>query len=393
MAVDDTDGFEEELVVRLGEQAEAVSGAAAPLAELRRAGERRARRTVAVRVAAGAAVLAVGVGGLSQLGGGGGAGAGLAPAGVASSGPGSTDPFGSEDGPVLACTQGPTSLRTPGWVGPSSGPSGGPSGAPSSGFPSTGVPSSGITSTGFPSSGITSSGPGGAPSPGGPFTGWPSAGSSSSGGPFTGVPSSTGVPSTGAPATWTGLPVPTHSSASTGPSGRPATGSPTGSPTGGPTGSPTGGAPSSGLPSPSASAGGGGLLDTPAGRAAVEIRTLASQRYPDQYFGVCVDPGAGTVHVLRVPGGGFDQAVRDGVRTAPVTVAFRDAAGSRRQAREVLQRITADAEYWRGRGQQLFGTLAGDGAGVMVYVTDAAKARDEVVARYGPLVAEVRQLG
>ncbi|MFD0348950.1 hypothetical protein ACFQ0M_28675 [Kitasatospora aburaviensis] len=85
--------------------------------------------------------------------------------------------------------------------------------------------------------------------------------------------------------------------------------------------------------------------------------------------------------------------MRDSVRNALVTVAFRDAAGSRRQAQEVLLRITADAEYWRARGQQLFGTLAGDGAGVMVYVTDAAKARDEVVARYGPLVAEVRQLG
>ncbi|WP_395294628.1 hypothetical protein ACF9IK_14530 [Kitasatospora hibisci] len=378
MAVEETDGFEEELVVRLGEQAEAVSGAAAPLAELRRAGERRARRTVALRVAAGAAVLAVGVGGLTQLGGGGGGGAGLAPAGAASSGPGATDPFGPEEGPVLACTQGPTSLRTPGWGGPSGAPSSGApsSGVPSSGVPSSGVPSSGVPSTGVPFPGVPSSGPGGSPS-----SGVPSAGPSSSGGPFT------GGPSTGAAATWTGLPVPTHPTASTGPTGGPSTG--------GATGGPAGGTPSSGLPSPSAPVGGGGLMDTPAGRAAQDIRTLGAQHYPDQYFGVCVDAGAGagTVYVLRVPGGGFDQAVRDSVRNALVTVAFRDAAGSRRQAREVLQRITADAEYWRARGQQLLGTLAGDGAGVLVYVTDAAKARDEVVARYGPLVVEVRQLG
>ncbi|GHF85007.1 hypothetical protein GCM10018790_73260 [Kitasatospora xanthocidica] len=73
------DGFEEELAVRLGARAARV-GAGAPVAELRVAGRRRLRRTVAVRGAAAVAVLALGAGVLTQLGGGGSAALGPAAA-------------------------------------------------------------------------------------------------------------------------------------------------------------------------------------------------------------------------------------------------------------------------------------------------------------------------
>ncbi|MFI9362665.1 hypothetical protein ACIG5E_16675 [Kitasatospora sp. NPDC053057] len=75
------DGFEEELTVRLGARAAGIGGSP-PLAELREAGRRRARRQGVVRAVTAVAVLAVGAGALTQLGGGGGAGSGTGPAGA-----------------------------------------------------------------------------------------------------------------------------------------------------------------------------------------------------------------------------------------------------------------------------------------------------------------------
>ncbi|WP_030240300.1 hypothetical protein [Streptomyces sp. NRRL S-350] len=144
------DGFEEELAIRLGTRAEGVGGSP-PLAELREAGRRRARRQGVVRAVTAVAVLAVGAGVLTQLGDGPGpsptsvAGRGLAPAGSPSAGTASpttvADPSrgaGSDElvKTVLACQSGPSSLRTPGGDGtsglPSSSSSGLPSGPPTS---------------------------------------------------------------------------------------------------------------------------------------------------------------------------------------------------------------------------------------------------------------------
>ncbi|MBV2152302.1 hypothetical protein [Kitasatospora sp. SUK 42] len=63
--------FERDLVVRLGARADAVTGAVVPLAGLRAAGARRARRRVAVRGAATLAVFALAAGAVTQLGHGG----------------------------------------------------------------------------------------------------------------------------------------------------------------------------------------------------------------------------------------------------------------------------------------------------------------------------------
>ncbi|WP_405005917.1 hypothetical protein OHV13_18595 [Kitasatospora purpeofusca] len=99
--------FEDELVVRLGARAQGVGGSP-PLAELRAAGRRRARRGTALRVAAGAAVLAVGVGALTQLGTGGGGGL-----------PGPSGDGESESASVNSlyevCPFGPGSLRLYTW--------------------------------------------------------------------------------------------------------------------------------------------------------------------------------------------------------------------------------------------------------------------------------------
>ncbi|MBV6698725.1 hypothetical protein [Kitasatospora aureofaciens] len=157
------DEFEEELAIRLGTRAAGVGGSP-PLAELREAGRRRARRRGVVRAVTAVAVLAVGAGVLTQLGGGSGTGrTGVAGVGVPS--PGSPSPLtgaarlrGAESDElvktVLACQSGPSSLRTPGGGGMTGLPSASSSGLPSSGLPS-GPPTSARftpTMTGAPSS-------------------------------------------------------------------------------------------------------------------------------------------------------------------------------------------------------------------------------------------------
>ncbi|MFG2843168.1 hypothetical protein ACGF12_08325 [Kitasatospora sp. NPDC048296] len=162
------DGFEQELVVRLGARAAEVGGSP-PLAELREAGRRRAGRQGVVRGVTAVAVLAVCAGVLTQLGGGGsGVGGAVGAAGTGLPSASATRGSGRDEvSPLFACTKGPTSLRTPGLHFHPSLPSSGfpSSGVPSSGFPSSGVPSSGLPSSGLPSSGAPSSGPASSGSP------------------------------------------------------------------------------------------------------------------------------------------------------------------------------------------------------------------------------------
>ncbi|MFE6053441.1 hypothetical protein ACFQ6N_22025 [Kitasatospora sp. NPDC056446] len=165
------DRFEEELVVRLGTRARAVGGSP-PLAELRRAGRRRARSRLVLRSVAGAAVFALGVGALAQWGGNGtGAvrgsaqvvgGGSLSP----SPGTGSRPPVphvspgrssssaADTAGPLLVCPSGPASLRLPTWeeaVASATTSSLPPSGPPP-GLPTTppAVPSTGASTSGGP---------------------------------------------------------------------------------------------------------------------------------------------------------------------------------------------------------------------------------------------------
>ncbi|MFF3113931.1 hypothetical protein ACFVSN_32670 [Kitasatospora sp. NPDC057904] len=112
------DGFEEELARRLGLRASAVGGSP-PLAALKAAGRRRARQQGAVRGVTAVAVLAVGAGALTQLGGGGTASderVGGGPAGAPTGGAASPS-AGRNSGKgrmVFGCDAGPSSLRTPG---------------------------------------------------------------------------------------------------------------------------------------------------------------------------------------------------------------------------------------------------------------------------------------
>ncbi|MEV0530229.1 hypothetical protein [Kitasatospora sp. NPDC050463] len=134
-------------------------------------------------------------------------------------------------------------------------------------------------------------------------------------------------------------------------------------------------------------------------RLAKVVGELAATEYPDQYFGACRDEATHTLYVMRVPGGDFDQAVRTRVTerlpASNARLVFWEAAGSRAAVDELRARITADAAgYWKDRGIEISQvTVCLDGAGVRVDSPQARRARAEIVARYGRLVAEVVQVG
>ncbi|MGW2253577.1 hypothetical protein ACWCXH_25775 [Kitasatospora sp. NPDC001660] len=173
------DRFEEELVVRLGARAEAVVGSP-PLAELRAAGRRRVRRQGVVRGVTAVAVLAVGAGVLTQLGGGGtssGQGVGGGPAGVPTGGAGASPSAGwnsLKGRMVFGCHAGPSSLRTPGMHEHPTGVPTGPLSFTPSFTPSSVLPSSSLPTSSLPSSSLPTGGRVMAPPPTGWFTPTPS---------------------------------------------------------------------------------------------------------------------------------------------------------------------------------------------------------------------------
>lgn len=364
------DRFEEELVTRLGAHAAGIGGGP-PLAELHEAGRRRLRRQAVLRGVTAVAVLAVGAGVLTQLGG----GPGSDRTGPAGAGPGLLSPSPSATMPgragvILACTNGPSTMRTPGWHQhgtrlPLSPPSGGlPSdGTPSDGTPSGDLPSGGLPSGGLPSDWAPSDGLSATdqPSPGLPASGLPSGGLPSGGTP-TGGTHSPDAPSTDAPSS-------------------------SGSLSSGPT--PSGSLSPSALPTTSAS---DDLADTALEQAGLAIEDLGMADYRDRYFGTCRDRTTGTLHVMRVPGSGLDAAAARAAAGWPtVKVAFTDAAGSREQLMAFLNRIRADTEEWRSKGVEIEGlTLALDGSGVVVDTPQWESAAADIKTKYGPLVAEVR---
>ncbi|MEV6977822.1 hypothetical protein [Kitasatospora sp. NPDC093806] len=285
MAAEDgrVDGFEEDLVVRLGARAEAVGGSP-PLAELRRAGRRRARRRTALRSAAAVVAVLLGAGAVAQLDGpGGGAAVGPAAAG----------------GSPTAGAASPTVGRSP---------SGSPSGR-------IGVP--------------LELHPGGA-------VGW-----------CEGGPGALRTPPSSGP-----------SSASASPSPGASTGFPSGI--------------AAALPT------------------ARKARDFGVGQYPEQFYGVCTSSRNATVYVMRVPGGDFDQAVRDGVARDPgVQLVFVDVSASRKALRERGEQIVAD-DHWRSRGVEIVGCLPADsGFGLVLYSPQAETARAEILAWYGAEVVEV----
>ncbi|MGW4896835.1 hypothetical protein ACWEQL_31940 [Kitasatospora sp. NPDC004240] len=386
---EDRERFEQELVIRLGEQAGAreLAGGPPPLAELKEAGRRRQRRQNVLRAGAGVAVLALGAGLLTQLGTGGGGGASGATVSAAGNGSPSPYPGGpAGSGIVTACDRGPSALRTPGWTGPTRGAPGGPSASFSA---SPGLPSSGVTS-GAPGTGWPSGSPSGLPPA---SSGLPSAPSSA---PSSGLPSgspssgtATGVP--GSPA-FTGT-TPAHS-APAWPSSGPSSSGPSSVGSSGPASGlrtlppvdPSAGLSASPWFTPPVA-----FYDTPAGIAGMTVAEIG-QRYPDHYFGVCASSGLNTVYAIRVPGSDFDEAVRKALQGTAPRIEFVDAVGSRRALGELADRIQQDTGYWGPRGVTIsWVQVAIDGAGLIVFSPQGDGARADILARYGRQVVEVRQ--
>jgi len=120
-----------------------------------------------------------------------------------------------------------------------------------------------------------------------------------------------------------------------------------------------------------------GRLDEMAGRVA---RIGAS--YPQVFAGVELAPDHSRIIVFRIPSAPFDAAVRSALPGAPVSIV--DAAHSARELNKLLDRVSADLAYWKGRGIPLNGmSPAVDGSGLRVFTTDPARARPLFVQRYG----------
>lgn len=118
------------------------------------------------------------------------------------------------------------------------------------------------------------------------------------------------------------------------------------------------------------------------------LQRLAEQgpaRFDDVYAGVEVDQDQVRAIVYRVPSAGFDEFVRD--LAGNVCVVVRDAAHSAADLSALMDRISADVEYWKSRGIRIhtWGPRH-DGAGVEVGTEDVAKAKVELPARYGTAV-------
>ncbi|MFI6443352.1 hypothetical protein ACIBH3_01845, partial [Kitasatospora sp. NPDC050543] len=128
--MDAEDRFEEDLVVRLSEQAGSrVPVGGVPLAELRQAGQRRLRRARVARAVAAVGVVAACGGMLAQLGGGGPAGGTSRVAGGPVAPAERTAGAGDDAGVgeyLQSCETGPSSVHTPGWTGPPESASGAP---------------------------------------------------------------------------------------------------------------------------------------------------------------------------------------------------------------------------------------------------------------------------
>ncbi|MER7844248.1 hypothetical protein ABTZ03_09925 [Kitasatospora sp. NPDC096077] len=179
-------------------------------------------------------------------------------------------------------------------------------------------------------------------------------------------------------------------------------------------GAPSSGVPSSGFPSSGAPSSGGPSSDDPSSwltlsgspsplsyattpqsdleRAGQAIEYMAMAKYRDHYFGTCRDTSTNTLYLMRVPGSGLDAAAASMVTDWPgVKLQFAVAAGSRDELSAFGARIRADRADWLAKGVEIEAvTVAIDGTGVVVDTPQWQTAAEQIVATYGPRVAEVR---
>lgn len=119
-------------------------------------------------------------------------------------------------------------------------------------------------------------------------------------------------------------------------------------------------------------------LDPVLGRIEQEGRA----RFAESYAGLEVMPDQLSAVVYRVPSAQFDAFLREVAGEAAVVI--RDAPYSVAELTALMERITADLDYWRERGIRInaFGARH-DGSGVQVGTQEVARAEVELPKRYG----------
>jgi hypothetical protein len=132
------------------------------------------------------------------------------------------------------------------------------------------------------------------------------------------------------------------------------------------------------------------MLVTPPNLDAAMMRIDSGGRseFAESYAGLEVDQQGVRAIVYRVPSAAFDDFVRHSAEDACVVV--RDAAHGLTELTTWHDRIVTDLDSWAERGVRISSVGARhDGAGVEVGTRDVARARQELLSRYGdsaPLV-------
>jgi len=111
-------------------------------------------------------------------------------------------------------------------------------------------------------------------------------------------------------------------------------------------------------------------------------------RYPQVFAGVELAPDHSRIIIFRIPSASFDAAVRAALPGDPVSI--DDAPHSARELNKLLNRVTADATYWKSHGVPLYWMSPQvDGSCLQIATSDPLHARPLFRLRYGPAPIEL----
>jgi hypothetical protein len=120
------------------------------------------------------------------------------------------------------------------------------------------------------------------------------------------------------------------------------------------------------------------------------VEQAGRTRFPESFAGLEVDQEQVRALIYRVPSAAFDDVIRASSDGACLVV--HDAVHSAADLAVWHDRVLADLPYWTDHGVRIVSVGARhDGSGVEIGVLDPAKARADLIARYGaqaPLIFE-----
>ncbi|MEJ2858689.1 MULTISPECIES: hypothetical protein [unclassified Saccharothrix] len=126
--------------------------------------------------------------------------------------------------------------------------------------------------------------------------------------------------------------------------------------------------------------------DDPAVQSAAQaLEPMLQSKFKGTYSGLVADGVDGAIVVYRVPDEALDKAARE---AAPdVRLKFVDSVYPLSKMESVVERLNADADYWKSQGVQLTTWApAVDGSGVNVTTVAGESDRPKLVERYGDII-------